>query len=459
MKIPTLTFAAVALASLSGCGEYYYQGRGATSYGSSGVAYNDPQAINDPNVAVSADGRPVTGQDVYVGASTAEYTDTDPAALSDFRTTLDPYGSWVDDGTYGTVWVPSTTVVGSDFVPYVSAGHWTYGNDYTWVSNYDWGWAPFHYGRWVYINGRGWSWIPGRTYSSAWVTWRSGYDGWGYVGWAPMPPTWYWHSGVAVGIGVVPVAPYTFCASGDVFAPSVATRVVGGQQVAVVAQHTRPFTPATPTVGDRTPATPTVGGTGSGLGPQRMGPPPSTLGLTENQIQRAPASDRGLLRAEQFSHPSTATLVGARPPISSMTAATNTNGTFRPSTTVATSPVYSRPYGTPDYRPTPLPQTYQPTQTYRPAYQPSQQPAQAYHPYQPSYAPTPSYSPPSYSPPAHAYAPTYSPPSYSPPARSYSPPSYSPQTSGGSFAPSVSPSFGGSRPSFSGGRPSVGGRR
>ena len=40
------------------------------------------------------------------------------------------------------------TVVGADFTPYVSAGHWTYDDDYVWVSDYDWGWLAFHFGRW-----------------------------------------------------------------------------------------------------------------------------------------------------------------------------------------------------------------------------------------------------------------------------------------------------------------------
>ena len=127
-----------------------------------------------------------------------------PSALSDFRSTLEPYGTWTDDPSYGTVWVPSPSVVGPDFTPYVSAGHWAYDSDYAWVSDYDWGWAPFHYGRWVYGPGMGWEWIPGRTYAGAWVSWRYGVDDWAYVGWAPLAPTWCWRGGVAVGIGFVP---------------------------------------------------------------------------------------------------------------------------------------------------------------------------------------------------------------------------------------------------------------
>src|SRR5262249_46718811 len=153
--------------------------------------------------------------DIAIGADTETYADTDPSALTDFRTTLDPYGSWYEDATYGTVWVPAASVVGTDFTPYVTAGHWAYDDDYIWVSDYEWGWAPFHYGRWVWISGRGWSWIPGRTYAGAWVSWRYGYDDWAYIGWAPLPPTWYWYGGVAVGIGFVPRAPFVFCGYHD----------------------------------------------------------------------------------------------------------------------------------------------------------------------------------------------------------------------------------------------------
>jgi hypothetical protein len=136
-----------------------------------------------------------------IGAEGDEYADTDPSALTEFRTTLDGHGAWVDDPTYGTVWVPAASEVGTDFQPYVTAGHWTYAEDtsWVWVSDYDWGWAPFHYGRWVYLPGNGWSWIPGRRYAGAWVVWRTGPVDYGYIGWAPAPPSWYWYRGAAVG--------------------------------------------------------------------------------------------------------------------------------------------------------------------------------------------------------------------------------------------------------------------
>lgn len=104
-------------------------------------------------------------------------------SLQVFYDELQPYGTWIDHGRYGYVWMPNA---GSDFIPYRTNGYWvqtTYGN--TWVSNYNWGWAPFHYGRWFYDDFYGWLWVPDTTWGPAWVTWRSGG---GYYGWAPLMP-------------------------------------------------------------------------------------------------------------------------------------------------------------------------------------------------------------------------------------------------------------------------------
>ena len=104
-------------------------------------------------------------------------------SLQVFYDELQPYGTWIDHGRHGYVWMPNA---GSDFVPYGTNGYWvqtSYGN--TWVSNYNWGWAPFHYGRWFYDDFYGWLWVPDTTWGPAWVTWRSGG---GYYGWAPLMP-------------------------------------------------------------------------------------------------------------------------------------------------------------------------------------------------------------------------------------------------------------------------------
>src|ERR1035437_8791930 len=110
-------------------------------------------------------------------------------SLQVFYDQLSPYGQWVDYPNYGYVWIPD---VGSDFVPYSTAGHWVLTDDgWTWVSDYDWGWAPFHYGRWDYDNNYGWFWVPGTVWGPSWVNWRSSE---GYYGWSPMRP------GISLGI-------------------------------------------------------------------------------------------------------------------------------------------------------------------------------------------------------------------------------------------------------------------
>ena len=399
------------LLALTGCGAAYDEGGGAAT----------------PQVEYAANAQGEVGaqvdQDVQIGAEGDVYEDTDPTALSEFHGTLDPYGTWVEDDSYGSVWVPSTTVVGADFAPYVTAGHWSYASDYVWGSDYDWGWAPFHYGRWVWIAGRGWSWIPGRRYAGAWVTWRTGYDGWGYVGWAPLPPTWYWRGGYAYGLGWNVNAPYVFCAHEHLFTPNVGTRIVAGAQVGAIGQHTRPYTPATPGVGvgGRDPAHPTVGGYSNG------GPPPGQLGIQSAPVP--PNGHPGLMKAQQYATPSSAVAVGARAPALGIGATAMPNNvpgrdhspSYGPSyggRTIGSTYVpqprtyvpgqnavpnqgvrptpYSNAQPMPQRLPSPTPQ-YQPhfspspTPQYQPQYQPHVSPTPQYQPqYQPHFSPSPS---------------------------------------------------------------------
>ncbi|WP_394826339.1 DUF6600 domain-containing protein [Pendulispora albinea] len=264
--------------------------------------------------------------EIAIGVDERAYADTDPTALTEFRATLEPYGTWSDDPSYGTVWVPSIATVGPDFAPYVSAGHWVYDDDWIWVSDYSWGWAPFHYGRWVNIPGRGWAWIPGRTYRGAWVTWRVGYGPYDYVGWSAMPPTWYWRGGYAVGFYVAPPPTYYYCPHRDIFSPAVGTRIVPPARIPAIAAATKPYMPADPAVANgrvvtvpgasadasgRTPAQPGVGGMGRSGG---YGPPPSALGIPESAVVHPGSRDSGLDRARAMAVPSTAVAVGARPP-------------------------------------------------------------------------------------------------------------------------------------------------
>ena len=95
----------------------------------------------------------------------------DPNAYQSFEDTLSPYGAWVDDVSYGRVWIPAVALVGANFLPYFTAGHFVlseYG--WTWVSDYPWGWAPFHYGRWIVLAGYGWCWVPGTLWKPSWVS-------------------------------------------------------------------------------------------------------------------------------------------------------------------------------------------------------------------------------------------------------------------------------------------------
>jgi len=170
--------------------------------------------------------------------------ETDPRAITEFRPTLDPYGTWVDDPKYGTVWVPNRDAVGEDFAPYVSAGHWalTVDNDWIWQSDYPFGGVVFHYGRWVWVPGTGWAWVAGRRYANAWVTWRVSTDDYGYIGWAPMPPAWGWYGGSAVSLWWYPPTAYVFCPNQYAFSYRVHSYIVHDRYVIHdVAAHTRNY--------------------------------------------------------------------------------------------------------------------------------------------------------------------------------------------------------------------------
>ena len=246
-------------------------------------------------------------QDVAVGVDPDQYADTDPSALTDFRPALDPYGSWVDDPNYGTVWTPSASVVGDDFAPYVSGGHWAYddANNWTWVSGYDWGWAPFHYGRWAYLGTR-WGWIPGREYSGAWVTWRQGYGAYnGYLGWAPIPPRWGWRNGGAFGFGFATQAPYAFCGVHDIFGGNLGAKMAVGGQVGAIGAH------SVPVAREQRRERRTQRGRARRGAPDRRRPVPGSVGISPSEVAHAPVNNRGVMHAQQFARPSSAQALGA----------------------------------------------------------------------------------------------------------------------------------------------------
>ena len=105
---------------------------------------------------------------------------------AEFRTALEPYGSWQHHRRWGEVWIPSR--VAGDWQPY-TVGHWVYSQDYGWYwapdeQEADWGLVTYHYGRWVMDDQFSWMWIPGTEWGPGWVQWRHGRQ---HVGWAPLP--------------------------------------------------------------------------------------------------------------------------------------------------------------------------------------------------------------------------------------------------------------------------------
>lgn len=250
-------------------------------------------APTDQTGAASPDGTMYASGEYAVGENADAYDDDDPSALTDFHATLDPYGSWVDDGTYGTVWVPASATVGADFTPYTTAGHWVYDDDWVWVSDYPWGWAPFHYGRWVFIEGRGWSWIPGRVYRGAWVAWAVDPD-YAYVGWAPLGPAFVWFGGRPVFWHHYVGPRWVYCSHDVIFSERVGTRVVTGPGAAGFSGRMHAYASASPGVG---------------------GPAPGRLGIRAEQVPHSSGGgSQSVSRAVAFARPSTAQSMGGSPP-------------------------------------------------------------------------------------------------------------------------------------------------
>jgi hypothetical protein len=218
----------------------------------------------------------------------------DPQAAAQFEETLAPYGAWVDDDVYGRVWEPSAEVVGDDFSPYATGGHWLlseYG--WTWVSDYDWGWAPFHYGRWLVVADRGWCWMPGTLWGPAWVTWRAGG---GYVAWAPQAPR-----RMSVGSPLGPGSAWRFAAAADLgrrtgfmLSQQIAPRIFGRMSVVSNAR-------ALPIPGAKVRVN---------AGPTFVGTPPGS-GAAEAPTRLASVAPRTL--PQRVIHPHAGTPAASRP--------------------------------------------------------------------------------------------------------------------------------------------------
>jgi hypothetical protein len=501
--LTTLALAGLGMLAV-GCGPapgYEPEPRMPTGY----VETPAPEPLTGEELAEqSSEASGQANDEIAVGADPDEYADTDPSALTEFRPALEGHGAWVEDATYGTLWVPSEAEVGTDFVPYTTAGHWTYDDStsWVWVSDYSWGWAPFHYGRWVHVSRHGWAWIPGRTYAGAWVDWRTG-SGYEYVGWAPAAPGWYWSSGFALGWMWGHSPYYSYCHRHHLYAPGLSAHVVRGEGAREHEGHTQPYAGPTGVSGGRVAAAPTVGGGrvvaaptvggGRSLATPRVGPRPVELGIKADSVVAPPGEHAGLSRARLLAVPRTAVVQGAAPP-SEGRARSSVDG-------VASAPAYRGPAAgrleaaasapryqgvpprqaaVPDLRPTPRsfstsPGVGAPPAAYRsqsgfsttePSYRAPSQPS--FSTATPSYrAPSPS-SPPAYRAQPSYRAPTPSSPSYRAPTPSYraptpsyraptpsvaaSPPSFRSSPSVSSPAVRSAPAARPSTPSRSGGK-------
>jgi hypothetical protein len=135
---------------------------------------------------------------VYLAATAeGQYVNTNIAGIGD----LNGNGNWVNDGSYGYVWMPAN--VAANWAPYRN-GNWVWedGFGWTWVAAEPWGWAPYHYGRWYFSPAyQRWAWYPpgpGRL-APAWSPALVGFvgfnvgavsigAGFGNIGWVPLAP-------------------------------------------------------------------------------------------------------------------------------------------------------------------------------------------------------------------------------------------------------------------------------
>jgi hypothetical protein len=221
-----------------------------------------------------------------------EPRDADPVALRRFRPDLEPYGQWIEDARYGTVWVPYSNVVGVSFSPYVTAGHWTMtvNDEWLWVSDYPFGGVVFHYGRWVWLPGQGWAWVAGNRYAPSWVQfWVA--DG-GFVGWAPLGPVHIWRAGVVVWVTPRTPRPRVFVPHRHVYSRKVAEHVVSNaRELQRLQRHARaerprpPHAQATEAHAARSPAV-----TERGVAPHAAPLPPAAARPTPLMARRPKSS-------------------------------------------------------------------------------------------------------------------------------------------------------------------------
>jgi hypothetical protein len=131
------------------------------------------------------------------------------------------------------------------------------------------------------------------------VTWSVARD-LGYVGWAPLPPTWIWRGDNPVRLGYRPHYAHAYVPRGSLFSPTLRTRLVPHERARLVDQHARPYVRPGPEVLPRAFADRPM-----------HGPPPAELGIAPQAVARP--TDRGVNYARSYARPSTAQALGARP--------------------------------------------------------------------------------------------------------------------------------------------------
>ena len=153
-----------------------------------------------------------------------------------FYDDLASYGNWVERPNYGWAWRPRT--VASSWRPY-QAGHWVMTDEgWTWISNEPYGWATYHYGRWYDDPDYGWEWIPGNDWAPAWVAWQEGGD---YIGWAPLPPSVDFRTGIELNVSLGSDA-YVFVPERQFLAPQLNAYFVPRAECARIFPSTRNIT-------------------------------------------------------------------------------------------------------------------------------------------------------------------------------------------------------------------------
>ena len=200
-----------------------------------------------PAEAAAALDAPAAAPETPAPPAAAQPADQAPAPAAeeprwnedDLTKSLSNYGQWLQDATYGQVWVPDAKNVGANFTPHVSGGHWNIDKGaWGWVSDYPWGGTAFHYGNWTWLTNAvagsspdggssrpGWAWVPGKTFAPAWVVWRLGEPGYDFVGWAPMPPAKA-QNDVPPGSVAQPSLPFWFAPTRRIFSKNLDTNVV-----------------------------------------------------------------------------------------------------------------------------------------------------------------------------------------------------------------------------------------